>query len=128
MTALDEAAPVVIEAPRTRQRRRSASRSKTNFEMYAWIFMRMSGLLLFVLVIGHLTIMLVLDGGVQKINFGFVAGRFQHRLRGHARHDDHAIVIGDHHVPRRHQLPGADDRHIDLTECVFHRALCRDGP
>ena len=76
MTALDEAPPVVIEAPRTRQRRRSASRSKTNFEMYAWIFLRMSGLLLFVLVIGHLTIMLVLDGGVQKINFGFVAGRW----------------------------------------------------
>ena len=79
MTAVQDspaAAPLVIEAPRSRARRRSSSRSKTNFEMYAWIFMRMSGLLLFVLVLGHLTIMLVLDGGVQKINFGFVAGRW----------------------------------------------------
>ena len=44
--------------------------------MYAWIFMRMSGLLLVVLVLGHLLIMLLLDGGVQRINFAFVAGRW----------------------------------------------------
>jgi succinate dehydrogenase / fumarate reductase membrane anchor subunit len=44
--------------------------------MYAWLFMRLSGLLLVVLVLGHLFIMLVLDGGVQKINFAFVAGRW----------------------------------------------------
>lgn len=60
-----------IEAPRSRR-----TGSKTNFEMYSWIFMRMSGLLLVVLVLGHLLIMNVLDGGVQRINFGFVAGRW----------------------------------------------------
>ena len=38
--------------------------------------MRISGLLLVVLVLGHLFIMNVLDGGVQRINFGFVAGRW----------------------------------------------------
>ena len=65
-----------IDPPRTNRRRASAGRSKTNFEMYSWIFMRMSGLLLIVLVLGHLLIMLVLDHGVQKINFGFVAGRW----------------------------------------------------
>ena len=66
---------LVIESPRTR-RRSSSSRSKTNFEMYSWIFMRMSGLLLVVLVLGHLLIMNILDGGVHRINFGFVAGRW----------------------------------------------------
>ena len=62
----------VIEAPRSRQR----TRSRTSFEMYSWVFMRMSGLLLVVLVLGHLLIMNVLDGGVQRVNWGFVAGRW----------------------------------------------------
>jgi succinate dehydrogenase / fumarate reductase membrane anchor subunit len=67
---------LVIEAPRSRRKRPSGTKSKTNFEMYSWIFMRMSGLLLFVLVLWHLLIMTVLDGGVQKVNFAFVAGRW----------------------------------------------------
>jgi succinate dehydrogenase / fumarate reductase membrane anchor subunit len=65
--------PILVEAPRTRGRARAG---KTNFELYSWLFMRLSGLLLVVLVLGHLFIMLVLDGGVQKINFAFVAGRW----------------------------------------------------
>ncbi len=69
----DPAGALVIDKPRSR---RSGQRSKTNFEMYAWIFMRMSGLLLVFLVLGHLLIMNILDGGVHKINFGFVAGRW----------------------------------------------------
>jgi len=50
--------------------------TRTNFELYSWLFMRLSGLLLTFLVLGHLFIMLVLDGGVEKINFAFVAGRW----------------------------------------------------
>jgi len=76
MTSVDEVRPLVVELPRTRAPRRNSARSKTNFEMYAWIFMRMSGLLLIVLVLGHLLIMNVLDGGVQRVGFGFVAGRW----------------------------------------------------
>ncbi len=76
MTSVDEVRSLVVELPRTRAPRRSSARSKTNFEMYAWIFMRMSGLLLIVLVLGHLLIMNVLDGGVQRVGFGFVAGRW----------------------------------------------------
>jgi succinate dehydrogenase / fumarate reductase membrane anchor subunit len=72
----DDRDRMVIEAPRTRRKRPSQSGRGTNFEMYAWIFMRMSGLLLVFLVLGHLFIMLLLDGGVQRINFGFVAGRW----------------------------------------------------
>jgi succinate dehydrogenase / fumarate reductase membrane anchor subunit len=67
---------LVIEAPRSRRRRPSQGRSGTNFEMYAWIFMRVSGLALVVLVLGHLLIMNILDGGVQRVNFAFVAGRW----------------------------------------------------
>ncbi len=72
----DDRDRMVIEAPRTRRKRPSQSGRGTNFEMYAWIFMRMSGLLLVFLVLGHLFIMLLLDGGVQRINFAFVAGRW----------------------------------------------------
>jgi succinate dehydrogenase / fumarate reductase, membrane anchor subunit len=49
---------------------------QTNFELYSWLFMRLSGLALIVLVLGHLFIMNILDGGVHRINFGFVAGRW----------------------------------------------------
>jgi succinate dehydrogenase / fumarate reductase membrane anchor subunit len=60
----------------TIERPRSRARSRTNYELYSWIFMRVSGLLLVILVLGHLLIMNVLDGGVQRVNFGFVAGRW----------------------------------------------------
>ena len=56
--------------------RRTPRSTRTNFELYSWLFMRLSGLLLTFLVLGHLFIMLVLDGGVEKINFAFVAGRW----------------------------------------------------
>ncbi|GDY29215.1 succinate dehydrogenase hydrophobic membrane anchor subunit [Gandjariella thermophila] len=55
--------------------RRPAAR-RSNFELYAWLFMRLSGLALIVLVLGHLFIMNILDGGVHRINFAFVAGRW----------------------------------------------------
>src|ERR1700712_2177699 len=67
---------LVIEDPRGRRQRPSGNRSKTNFELYAWVFMRLSGLALIFLVLGHLLIMNILDGGVQRINFAFVAGRY----------------------------------------------------
>jgi len=64
-----------IEAPRA-PRQRTRSRSRTNFELYAWMFMRLSGLLLVVLVLAHLFIMNILDGGVHRLGFAFVAGRW----------------------------------------------------
>jgi succinate dehydrogenase / fumarate reductase membrane anchor subunit len=67
---------LVIEKPRTRRQRPSGMRSKTNFELYSWVFMRLSGLALIFLVLGHLLIMNILDDGVQRINFAFVAGRW----------------------------------------------------
>ncbi|MGP3952393.1 succinate dehydrogenase hydrophobic membrane anchor subunit [Streptomyces sp. 7N604] len=70
----DNPAPV-IEAPRARTGR-TPKATRTNFEMYGWLFMRLSGIVLVVLVIGHLLIQLVLDGGVSKVSFAFVAGRW----------------------------------------------------
>lgn len=64
---------ITLDKPRS-PRRPAARRS--NFELYSWVFMRISGLLLVVLVLGHLFIMNILDGGVHRINFAFVAGRW----------------------------------------------------
>ena len=72
--AFDPPATRGIEAHRAPRRRVSGRRS--NYEMYSWMFMRISGVVLVVLVLGHLLIMNVLDGGVHRINFGFVAGRW----------------------------------------------------
>jgi succinate dehydrogenase / fumarate reductase, membrane anchor subunit len=65
----------LIEPPRARTKR-TGRKSRTNFEMLAWLFMRLSGVVLVFLVLGHLIIQLVLDGGVTKISFAFVAGRW----------------------------------------------------
>ena len=63
-----------IAAPRSQ--RTFGSTGRSNFELYSWLFMRISGLVLIFLVLGHLFIMNILDGGVQRINFAFVAGRW----------------------------------------------------
>jgi succinate dehydrogenase / fumarate reductase membrane anchor subunit len=61
-----------IDPPRAPRRRALGA----SVEFYGWLFMRMSGVLLVVLVLGHLFIMNILDSGVQRINFAFVAGRW----------------------------------------------------
>ncbi|QHY97719.1 Succinate dehydrogenase/Fumarate reductase transmembrane subunit [Streptomyces sp. S4.7] len=71
---VDNPAPL-IEPPRKRTAK-TPKATRGNFEMAAWLFMRLSGVVLVVLVIGHLLIQLVLDGGVSKIGFAFVAGRW----------------------------------------------------
>jgi succinate dehydrogenase / fumarate reductase, membrane anchor subunit len=65
-----------LEAPRSARRPSRTRAGRTNFELYSWLFMRLSGILLVFLVLGHLLIMLVLDDGIQKVNFAFVAGRW----------------------------------------------------
>lgn len=68
---MSDTAPV-IAAPRAP--RRSGPRS--SFEMWAWLFMRVSGVLLIVLVLGHLFVNLWLGDGIQAIDFAFVAGKW----------------------------------------------------
>ncbi|WP_025155605.1 succinate dehydrogenase hydrophobic membrane anchor subunit [Leifsonia aquatica] len=63
-----------IEAPRTPAR---SPRSKgVNWEKWGWIYMRLSGLVLIVLIFGHLLVNIVLGDGVKQIDFAFVAGKY----------------------------------------------------
>jgi succinate dehydrogenase / fumarate reductase membrane anchor subunit len=47
------------------------------WELWTWLFMRVSGVVLLVLAVGHVLIMHVLDAGVDRVDFGFVAARWQ---------------------------------------------------
>ena len=76
---------ITLEPPRTgnpgrsqreRTRKGPGKVTRGNFELYSWLFMRASGVVLVFLVLGHLFIMMVTDGGVEKIGFAFVAGRW----------------------------------------------------
>jgi succinate dehydrogenase / fumarate reductase membrane anchor subunit len=59
-----------LSAPRTQASRRG------NFELNSWLFMRGSGLLLVVLVMGHLFVNLMTGEGIHQIDFAFVAGKW----------------------------------------------------
>ncbi|MBI4529908.1 MAG: succinate dehydrogenase, hydrophobic membrane anchor protein, partial [Candidatus Latescibacteria bacterium] len=49
--------------------------SEGNFEVYAWLFMRVSGVVLLFMALGHLTVMHLLNS-VEEIDYDFVAARF----------------------------------------------------
>jgi succinate dehydrogenase / fumarate reductase membrane anchor subunit len=49
-------------------------RPSTNFELYAWLFMRVSGVLMGFMVVGHVVIMHVVNQ-VEDINYAFAAER-----------------------------------------------------
>ncbi|WP_188668279.1 succinate dehydrogenase hydrophobic membrane anchor subunit [Tersicoccus solisilvae] len=75
---------IVVESPRSPnnsggriapQYRRSKGKGG-NFEMLAWLFMRLSGVVLIVLVFGHLFVNLMAGDGVHAVDFGFVAGKW----------------------------------------------------
>ncbi len=59
-----------IQAPRSRAGRVSG------FEQNTWLFMRASGVLLLVLVFGHLFVNLMTGDGIHAIDFAFVAGKW----------------------------------------------------
>jgi succinate dehydrogenase / fumarate reductase, membrane anchor subunit len=61
--------PPAVQAPRSRA-------TRTNFEMYSWVFMRLSGILLVALVIGHLFVNLMVGEGIHAVDFAFVAGKW----------------------------------------------------
>ncbi|MDR6866258.1 succinate dehydrogenase / fumarate reductase membrane anchor subunit [Microbacterium resistens] len=47
-----------------------------NLEKWGWVFMRASGVLLVVLIFGHLFVNLMLGEGIHALDFAFVAGKF----------------------------------------------------
>ena len=71
-----------IQVPRSRDfdvdgvKYNRAKASRSNFEMLAWLFMRLSGVVLLVLVFGHLYVNLMVGDGVHAVDFGFVAGKW----------------------------------------------------
>lgn len=64
--------PPSLDAPRAPR-----ASNPSNFEKWAWMFMRFSGMLLVILAIGHMFIMLAWDDGVHRIDAAFVAERWQ---------------------------------------------------
>jgi succinate dehydrogenase / fumarate reductase, membrane anchor subunit len=63
---------VVIEVPNSPRTKKQA-----NLEKYGWVFMRISGPFLVVLIFVHLISNLIVpDGGIKAIDFAFVAGKW----------------------------------------------------
>ena len=50
-------------------------RKRINLEKWGWIYMRASGVVLVVLIFGHLFVNLFAGEGVKAIDFAFVAGK-----------------------------------------------------
>lgn len=50
--------------------------ASSSFELWTWFFMRISGILLVFLVLGHFTIVHLIDEGIDRVDFAFVAGRW----------------------------------------------------
>ncbi len=64
-----------IDAPRSPHTPVTAKR-KVNWEKWGWMYMRASGVVLVVLIFGHLMVNLFLGTGVRAIDFAFVAGKW----------------------------------------------------
>lgn len=62
-----------IEAPRTATR--PAPNKGVNWEKWGWIYMRASGVVLVVLIFGHLFVNLWMGEGIKQIDFAFVGGK-----------------------------------------------------
>jgi len=63
-----------IAAPRSSHT--VARKSGVNWEKWGWLYMRVSGVLLVVLIFGHLFINLMTNDGISQLDFAFVAGKF----------------------------------------------------
>jgi succinate dehydrogenase / fumarate reductase membrane anchor subunit len=69
---VSEASVTAIPAPNSAAPRRNR---RFNLEKWGWIYMRASGVVLLVLIFGHLFVNLVAGEGVKAIDFAFVAGK-----------------------------------------------------
>lgn len=58
-----------VDAPVRRQR-------GFNLEKWGWVFMRASGVVLVVLIFGHLFVNLMVGEGIHALDFAFIAGKF----------------------------------------------------
>jgi succinate dehydrogenase / fumarate reductase membrane anchor subunit len=53
-----------------------ADRKPSSTEVWWWFFMRISGVILIFLVLIHVYVMHLIDGGVERVDFAFVADRW----------------------------------------------------
>jgi succinate dehydrogenase / fumarate reductase membrane anchor subunit len=65
---------VIIGAPRSPHT--PARKGRVNWEKWGWLYMRASGILLIVLIFGHLFVNLFSGEGVKQVDFAFVAGKW----------------------------------------------------
>ncbi|MBX3068099.1 MAG: succinate dehydrogenase hydrophobic membrane anchor subunit [Microbacteriaceae bacterium] len=64
---------VTIDSPRASTTKHHKG---INLEKWGWVFMRASGVLLVVLIFGHLFVNLMIGHGVKALDFAFVGGKF----------------------------------------------------
>lgn len=65
-----------LSAPRLTAPRTPSGRSRSNAEKWSWVFMRISGPILLILIFTHLFINLLTGDGISQIDFAFVAGKW----------------------------------------------------
>lgn len=70
MAITEERPPAAASRPQTRRP------TGSSIDVWTWFFMRISGIVLLVLVLGHFTIVHLMGGGVSRVNFAFVEGRW----------------------------------------------------
>lgn len=63
-----------IADPHARYKR--TKKTRNNWELWGWLFMRISGVILVVLIFGHLFVNLMMGEGIKSIDFAFVGGKW----------------------------------------------------
>jgi succinate dehydrogenase / fumarate reductase membrane anchor subunit len=76
-TTIERTTPSAGEPPQP-PRGRIAGRERPvgGFELWMWLFMRISGIVLLVLAVGHTLIMHLPADGVERVDYNFVADRW----------------------------------------------------
>ncbi|WP_129338099.1 succinate dehydrogenase hydrophobic membrane anchor subunit [Cellulomonas endophytica] len=64
------------KAPRAARPGPGRRSTRGNTELYGWVFMRVSGVLLLILIFTHLWSSLISGEGISQVDFGFVAGKW----------------------------------------------------
>jgi succinate dehydrogenase / fumarate reductase membrane anchor subunit len=80
-TSTDIQPPASGETPPARRGFSTAEgrpRPTSGAELWWWLFMRISGILLLFLAIGHVLLMHVVGDGIDRVNFAFVQLRWQY--------------------------------------------------
>ena len=65
-----------IESPRSPYLRPPRGKRRINIEKWAWLYMRISGVILVCLIFGHLFVNLMLGDGIKQIDFAFIGGKW----------------------------------------------------